>query len=126
LNKALEALADKEAQQRLRVVAQNIINGLPQEVASLATDAINQAFSNNAITVVQAAQFASRIQALSDETKQTIFAHLPSTQSVFNGDGAYNAPFNNLLNNFPVLLKAQEPSDDQKATVNNALVQAFD
>uniref|UniRef100_A0AC34G5K3 Uncharacterized protein n=1 Tax=Panagrolaimus sp. ES5 TaxID=591445 RepID=A0AC34G5K3_9BILA len=67
-----------------------------------------------------------RIQALSDETKQTIFAHLPSTQSVFNCDGAYNTPFNNLLNNFPVLLKAQEPSDDHKATVNNALVQAFD
>jgi hypothetical protein len=126
LNKALEALADKDAQQRLRVVAQNIINGLPQEVASLATDAINQAFSNNAITVEQAEQFASRIRALSDETKQIIFAHIPSAQSVFNGDGPYNAPLNDLLNNFAVLLKAQEPTDEQKASVNAALVQAFD
>jgi hypothetical protein len=126
LNKALEALADKEAQQRLRQVAQNIINGLPQEVASLATDAIDQLFSNNAISVEQAEQFASRIRSLSDETKNTIFAYIPSAQSVFNGDGAYNAAFNNLLNNFAVLLKAQEPSDEQKSTLNSALVQAFD
>jgi hypothetical protein len=126
LNRALEALADKDAQQRLRVVAKNIIDGMPQEVASLATDAINQAFSNNVISIEQAEQFATRIRGLSDETKQTIFTHLPSAQSVFNGDGAYNAALNNLLNNFPVLLKAQEPNDEQKATVNNALAQAFD
>ena len=87
LNKALAALADKTAQQRLKVVAQNIINGLPKQVASLATDALNQFFSNNDITVSHAKQFATRIKKLNADTKQTVIAKLPSTKSFFNAKG---------------------------------------
>jgi hypothetical protein len=121
LNKAMEVLTDKTAQNRLFFVVTNIANNFPPQLQSIALALLNLGFAGKTVTQVEAQGFVTKIKNLSTGTKQTIFKKLPVLKKVMAKGAPLSKPYNTLLTNLPILLSNKPPTDAQRKTINTAL-----
>uniref|UniRef100_A0AC34FLC1 Uncharacterized protein n=1 Tax=Panagrolaimus sp. ES5 TaxID=591445 RepID=A0AC34FLC1_9BILA len=121
LNKAMDVLADKTAQTRLRGVVVSIVNTMPAQIQSIALALIDRSMTGKNLTQAEAQSYVTKVKNLNTATKQAIFKKLPVLKKVLNKNGPLFKPYNVILTNLPILASNKLPTAAQRKNINTAM-----